>query len=187
MNKTLLSAALVATLGALAVVPAAYAAQNSTPDGTIQIIGLVAANTCTVNANGSGSTAGTVNLPTVYASNFSGAGSSTGKTGFNIAVSGCDNNLSTVTTYWSGSNINSTDGNLKNTATSGSNAEVRLRNSDNSAIVLGGTTPASQNSEVVNLNNGAATLNYSAEYYATAATTTTGKVGTSVSFTMVYQ
>ncbi|WP_329742282.1 fimbrial protein [Dyella sp. A6] len=190
MNKTLLSTTLAAfaiASGMLAYSPMARAVQNSSPDGTITFNGLVVANTCTVNANGSGSTGGTVTLPTVYTSSLAAAGATAGDTAFNISVSGCDKNLSNVTTYWSGTNVN-TNGRLTNLASS-NNVDVQLLNSgDTSSDVINlNGAQGSQNSKTVNLDStGAATLNYYARYYATAAATS-GKVNTSVSFTMVYQ
>ena len=64
MNKTLLSAALIAGFGIAAFVPqAAHAAST----GTINFSGKVYADTCTVNVNGAGAT---VVLPTVATSAF---------------------------------------------------------------------------------------------------------------------
>lgn len=181
LKHTLLAAGLAIVCGAIA--PTALAVQGGSPDGTITINGLVVANSCVVNANGTGTNNATVTLPTVYTGALSAAGNVAGKTGFSISVSGCDPNLSNVSTYWSGANVQ-TDGNLKNTAAT-NNVEVQLLNAGGTAMTLNGAQ-GSQGSQVVSLSGGAATLNYSAQYYATAAATP-GRVGSTVSFTLVYQ
>lgn len=185
VKPTLLATALAVACGAMALIPpAAQAVQNPSKDGTITINGLVVANSCTVNANGTGSSNATVTLPTVYTGALNAAGVTAGKTAFSIAVTGCDLNLSNVSAYWSGANIVAGDGNLKNTSAT-NNVEVQLLNGDSSVINLAGAQ-GSQNSKAVSLSGGAATLSYYAQYYATAAATP-GKLNTNVDFTLVYQ
>ena len=77
------------------------------------------------------------------------------------------------------------DGNLKNATGTATGVEVQLLNSDFSNINLAGAA-GSQNSAQATLSSGAATLNYYAQYYATAAAGA-GSVATSVQFTMLYQ
>ncbi len=185
LKTTLLATALAVACGSLAfIAPAAHAVQNPSKDGTITINGLVVANSCVVNANGTGSGNATVTLPTVYTGALNAAGATAAKTAFSIAVTGCDTNLSNVSAYWSGANIVAGDGNLKNTGAP-NKVEVQLLNSDSSAINLAGAQ-GSQNSQVINLSGGGATMNYYAQYYATAAATP-GKVNTGVDFTLAYQ
>lgn len=189
MSKRLLSAALIAGLG-LAFVPGAHAANsvsNSTPDGVINITGTVVAQTCKVDGNSFGtSDTITVGLPTVLTSNLASAGAVAGQKPFAINITGCDSALSTVQTYFSGSNIDSTTGNLANSGTAG-NVQVQLLNSDNSAIDLSGADATAQNSKVANLDSsGNATLQYVAQYIANGAAAGAGDVNTSVQFTMVY-
>lgn len=184
LKHTLLVAGLTVACGAMAIPQAARAVQNPTKDGTITINGLVVANSCVINANGTGSSNATVTLPTVYTGALGAAGVTAGKTAFSIAVTGCDTNLKNVSAYWSGANIVTGDGNLKNTAAT-NNVEVQLLNADSSTINLGGVQ-GSQSSQTVTLSSGGATLNYYAQYYATAAATP-GTVNTSVDFTLVYQ
>src|SRR6185437_5701260 len=134
---TLLATALAVACGALALAPTA----NAATDGTISITGKVIAPTCSV----SNATAGnlSVTLPTVLTSAFSGTkGSTTGATPFDLALTGCPTNPSgvQVAAQFSGTGINATDGNLTNTAASGSNVEVQLTNSAGTAINLN-TTP----------------------------------------------
>lgn len=184
LKHTLLAVGLAAACATLA--PAALAAQGSTPDGTITINGLVAANTCAVAVTGG--SGNTITLPTVFNTNLSAAGATAGNTPFSINLSGCDKNLTSVYTWWTGGNVVPGDGNLKNTLTTNNatNVEVRLLNGDSSVINLAGGQGA-QNSKSATFSGQAATLNYIAEYYALAGGATPGQVSTSVSFTLVYQ
>lgn len=193
INKLLLSTALIAAFGAAALAPQTARAttnnsvSNGSPDGTITITGQVIAQTCKVDGASAGSTdTKTVPLPDVLSSQLAATGDTAGDTGFSIAVTGCDLALSNVHTYFTGSNI-ATDGRLSNgTAGSATGVEVQLLNKDGSAIALH-SADGSQSSEVVTLASGAATLEYTARYYASSNTVGAGSVNTSVAFTMVYQ
>ncbi|GLQ93922.1 fimbrial protein [Dyella acidisoli] len=176
MKKTFLTAALLAVCS-LAVAPA-FAS-----DGTITITGKVVANTCTFNVNGSGSASSTVQLPVVFTTALNAAGAVAGKTPFTIAVTGCDSNLTSVQEQFGGSNIDATTGNLKNTA-SGNNVEVQLLAGTGAGTVMNLSTGT--NSPVGTLSGGAVTLNFQAQYYATAAATS-GLVSTTVTYTTQYQ
>lgn len=184
MQRTLLAIA-IAACGAVAL--NAQAASNPGPDGTINITGKVIAQTCQVNANGSGNSSGNVTLPDVFTTNLASAGAIAGNTPFTIVVSNCDASLQTVQAFWSGSNVSAADGNLTNTAAGGSNVEVQLLNASSAVMPLNGANATAQNSQVVNLSGGGATMNYSAQYLAKSAAATAGAVTTSVQFTMIYQ
>lgn len=181
MNKTLLSAALVATLGALAVVPAAHA----TNTGTIQISGKVLQDTCTVTVNGGAGN--TVTLTPVMASSLASSGSKAGATPFTLDLSNCDQNATKATlSFASGANNNSTDGNLKNSTSTGSagNVEVQLLagGTSGSAINVSNDT----NAPTIALSSGSGSTAMAAQYYATGAATP-GLVNTSASITFTYQ
>lgn len=187
LKPTLLATALAVAVGALALAAPSAHAVGSGPNGTVTIKGLVVGNTCTISSTPAGTGGNfTVTLPTVYTTALNGAvGKTAGQTGFSIAVAGCDTNLSNVSAYWSGTNI-AADGNLTNTAAT-NNVEVQLLNNDKSSIDLSKAS-GSQNSQVVGLDaTGGATLNYYAQYYATATTVASGAVNTTVEYTLVYQ
>ncbi len=184
--KTLALTAAIAATGLFAA--AANADQFSGPDGTITINGQVVAQTCQVDGNATGSADNKiVNLPNVLATALASTGSTAGDTSFNIAVTGCDASLSSVQTYFSGSNINAS-GRLVNTAASpaAGNVEVELLNSSNASMNLSAANATAQGSQSVNLSGGAATLTYTARYYATAAASA-GAVKSTVDFTLIYQ
>jgi major type 1 subunit fimbrin (pilin) len=178
-NKSLLSAALIAAIGAAALASPVYAT-----DGTINITGKVISSTCQING-GASPAAINVALPNVATTSLNTAGAVAGRTPFNIALTGCGS-LTKATTFFEPGPTVLADGNLKNTAASGaSGVEVQLLNSDFSAINLAGAAGA-QNSATANINGGAATLSYYAQYYANAAAGA-GNVTSSVQFTMLYQ
>ena len=83
MNKTLLSAALIAGFGIAAFAPQAARAS----DGTITFNGKVLSSTCTVS-NASGGIV-TVTLPDVPYTAFTGTGSTAGLKAFSLNLTGC--------------------------------------------------------------------------------------------------
>lgn len=184
MNKTLLSTALVATLGALAFMPAAKAA--TAIDGTININGQVVASTCTVSVNG-GSNTGTVTLKPAPVASLSAAANTYGDMPFTIGVTGCDASLNgkTVTPFWSGANINA-NGRLNNTTGTATNVNVQLMNGDDATAINLSGAEGNQGTTGVAVASGAATMTYYARYYATGAATA-GSVTSSVNYTLIYQ
>lgn len=178
LNKSLLTSALIAAFAVAAIAPAAHAA-----DGTINITGTINSSTCKINGVNSPATVA-VTLPTVSTTALNAAGSVAGRTAFNLALSGCGA-LAKATTFFEPGPTVMADGNLKNATGTATGVEVQLLNNDFSAIALNGSASA-QNSQQVNLTGGAGTLNYYAQYFATAAAGA-GSVSTSVQFSMIYQ
>lgn len=183
MNKLLLTSALVASLGALAIMPSAHAATAT--DGTINISGQVVATTCTVAVNG-GSANGTVALKPAPTSALNAAAATYGDMPFTIGVTGCDSSLNgkTVTPYWSGTNINSA-GRLNNTGLA-TKVDLQLLNSDDTTAITLNGGEGNQGTTGVAVASGAATMTYYARYYATG-TATAGTVSSSVNYTLIYQ
>ena len=132
-----------------------------------------------------------VTLPGVNASSLSTTGQVGGRTGFNIAVTGCPSSVNSITTYFYGGNIDNTTGNLTNNG-SAKNVEVQLLNGSGgsaaalSPIDLTGAQATAQNSSVFNVSGGSATLNYFAQYIASGGAATAGSVSTSVTFIIAY-
>lgn len=173
MNKTLLSAALVAVVAAIGFAPTAQAA-----GGTITISGKVLADTCVVAVNGGS----TVALPTVMTGALNTVGAVAGATNFTVGLTGCDTNTTSATMAFSGSNINSGTGNLDNTAPSGSNVQVQLLNG---ASVI--NTSDNTNAPVIAVDNtGAGSTTMTAQYVAATAAASAGLVSSSVDFTLTY-
>lgn len=181
ISKTKLISA--AVLASAAIAPQfAFAA-----DGTITFTGLVTAQTCTINGNGSASNNFTVALPTVPASALAVVGQPAGTSPFNIALTGCTPASGNVHTFFEpGPTVNTATGNLIVAAGGAVNVEIRLKNGDASLIKLG-AADASQNSKSVAIAaDGTATLPYFAEYVGTGAVTA-GAANSSVMYTLIYQ
>ena len=189
MNKTLLSAALIAGFGIVAFAPQAA---RAAADGTITIKGQVVAQTCKVDTNTFGTPdLKTVTLPLVLAPALSTVGNTAGTTPFNIVLAGCDSSLTSAQTFFSGGDINAASGNLINPA-GATGVEVQLLDNNTATptvMLLNLATPTAQKSGVVTLvtsgTTKGATLNYSARYIATAAVSP-GAVSSTVQFTMIY-
>ncbi|HEY0200055.1 MAG TPA: fimbrial protein [Rhodanobacter sp.] len=180
MNKTLLSAALIAGFGVAALAPQTAKAV----DGTINITGNITASTCKINGVDSPATIA-VTLPTVSTTSLNAAAAVAGRTPFAIALSECGALTKAATFFEPGPTVMA-DGNLTNATGTATGVEVQLLNAaDFSAIALNGAS-GSQNSTQATLTDGAGTLSYYAQYYATAAAGA-GTVATSVQFTMLYQ
>ncbi|BFI97347.1 MAG: hypothetical protein RSP_28570 [Rhodanobacter sp.] len=183
MNKTLLSTAFVATLGALALVPAAHAAANS---GTIQINGKVVADTCKLNVNGTQN--GTVTLPTVTTATLNAAaGTTAGATAFNLSLSGCDASATAASLNFTTGSNNASDGNLTNTGTAGANVEVQLLNGGIGGSVINVGTNANAPSNVALTSGASGNIAMAAQYYTKATSVTAGSVSTSATVTFSYQ
>ena len=179
MNKTLLSAALIAGFGIAAFAPqAAHAAST----GTINFTGKVYADTCAISVNAGAAVA----LPVVATSAFAatvGTPLTSSATNFSIALSACDTNLVSGKVAFNGTNIDASTGNLKNSLTSNnSNVEIQLLNS--SAAVINTSTNA--NAPTIALASGAGSTQLTAQYITTATATTAGMVSSSVGFTLTY-
>ncbi len=177
MNKTLLSAALVAVIAATAFAPTAQAANS----GTINFSGKVLADTCTVAVNGGS----TVTLPTVMTAAFgSTAGTVAGATPFVIGLSGCDTNTTTAQLrFTAGTNVDASTGDLKNATTSGgANVQIQLLNSSDAVI----NTSTNANAPDINVTAGAGSTQLTAQYISTATATTAGLVTSTVGFTLTY-
>lgn len=185
MNKLLLSAALIASIGAAALAPRTASAV----DGVINITGSVTTSTCKINGNTPGASNNiAVTLPNVSSTSLNTLGAVAGTTAFNIVLSGCGS-LTKATTYFEQGPTVLADGNLSNATGTATGVEVQLLNGDRSAIALNGATTA-QNSKQITLTgagNTGGTLPYFAQYYATNGTVGAGTVTTSVQFTMQYQ
>lgn len=185
MNKTLLSAALIAGFGVAAFAPQAAQAAAAT-GGTITFGGNVNTSTCSIN---SGTPNLTVTLPNTSTSSLSTAGAVAGNTGFNIALSGCSIAAAgNVTAYFSSTANVLSDGNLLNTGTASSGVEVQLLNSSAAVMDLSKATAALQKSSTapVTTSSTSATLAYSAQYYSPTGVIVPGAVASQVSYTVIY-
>lgn len=188
MNKTLLSAALIAGFGIAAFAPQAASAAAT---GTITFNGKVLSSTCSVGTVTGGSATGNnvaVTLPDVQSTAFTAQGSVAGLTPFALNLTGCPTTPSGVQVgaTFSGA-IDGTTGAIQNTSgASFSNAEVQLTNASGTALNLN-SQPAFGPVTATIAAAGTATLGYQAQYYQpTATAVTAGTVTAVVSYTLTY-
>jgi major type 1 subunit fimbrin (pilin) len=200
MNKTLLSAALIAGFGVAAFAPPAARAA-ATDSGTITIQGKVLSSTCSVNVNDSGSTSGTVTLPDVAMSalNANGTGAyAPSATPFTLALTGCPTTPAGVKVgaqfYSTNADTTTGNGTLQNSTGSAAGVEVQLLDGSNAPVTINNSASAyalTDNSNVTDqtaLSSGSATLDYTAQYYVTNLTTlAAGTVTTTVNYQINYQ
>jgi major type 1 subunit fimbrin (pilin) len=188
MNKTLLSAALIAGFGVAAFAPQAAQAVGANSGGTITITGAIAASTCNMLVNGVASP--TVVLPTTMTNALAIAGSTSGWTSVSMVLSACTTiaPYTTVTPFFSGANIDAGTGYLKNTG-SALNVEVALspNQSLTNVLTLAGTV-GNQGVASTSLSAaGGATYQLYAGYVAQAGGAGAGSVSTSVVYALNYQ
>lgn len=166
--------------GLIAVAIAPLMANAS--DGTITFKGEVTANTCTVKIN-DGAATNTVTLPTVTSSQLAAAGDTAAPTEVRIGLSECSTAVKSARAFFeAGPNVTAATNNLKNNGTA-TNVEVQLLTPSNAAIKIGDTSQRSD--AAVALASGSALLKYSAQYYATGASTA-GTLDTSVTYSIDY-
>ena len=176
MKKIILASSLI-VLG----MSSAFAA-----DGTITINGKVTASTCVINSDNPDFV---VTLPTVSTTVLADTATA-GRTPFTINLTGCTEATNVATYFEPGSTVDFATGRLNNTTTGGAaNVQVQLLGSNNAVIPVlagAGAGVTQTNSQVVATDgNGAAALNYYAEYYANGVVGA-GAVNTSVQYTVIY-
>ena len=183
MNKTLLSAALIASFGFAALAPNTARAS----DGTITFNGNVLSSTCSVGTVTGGSVTGSdvaVTLPDVQSSAFTGPGVTAGLTPFSLNLTGCPVTPSGVqvgATF--ATNIDAATGAITSTGTS--NVEVQLATPAGAGFDLN-SQPAF-GPVTATISGGTATLAYGAQYYQPSTTAITpGTVNASVTYTLTY-
>ncbi|WP_261288944.1 fimbrial protein [Serratia fonticola] len=178
MKKNLLTAALFTMAFSLSA--GALAA-----DGTINFQGVVNSTTCTLDT---GSQDLTVMLPSIKSSDFASANSAaTSPTvKFSLKATGCEaGTVSAAAVFATGGNVDVTNGNLNNTYTDGTDAQVRIYMED-------GTTPINlanfgeSTNNVGTVNGNDVTIDFHANYFSKNTTATPGLLRTSIQYSMQY-
>lgn len=155
---------------------------NTVQGGTVEFKGAVVDAACAVTADTANQV---VNLDQVTLSTFTGKDSvANQKTPFTIKLADCDvTTVNQAQVTFDGNAAAGEAGVLDNTAGAGNAAGVGIQifDKDGSALDLGTA------SQAVTLIKGDNTLNFSADYYQTAATATAGNVDTTATFNITYQ
>ncbi|EPF6317825.1 fimbrial protein [Enterobacter cloacae] len=180
------------SMAAITFMAAVTAPAYSASTGTITFEGLLTDTTCDVDIGGSGPSA-TVTLPTVSINELTAPGQVTGRTVFNMNLSGCTvatGGPSTVATYFQpGPNVNLSTGRLiNNGGTAGNNVSLQLLDavSNTYNVINVGSTDQVDDAAYIDISGGTATLPYAVEYYAENATTP-GTVTSSVVYNLMYK
>ncbi|MFK0309767.1 fimbrial protein [Pseudomonas sp. NPDC090233] len=149
--------------------------------GDISFDGHVDAPTCVING-GNGTLP--VTLPNVNASLLSRAGQTAGQTPFQLNLSNCSPGITRVSTHFSPGATISPEGRLIVDAGGSENVQLELLNDQQRPMNLAGAK-GQQNSQVVQIVNGNATLRYAVRYYSTGGTTP-GTVASRVQYALDY-
>lgn len=161
---------------ALGLLAAAQIHSATASDGSVTFTGLIKNQTCTANSP-------TVILPEIGTGSLSTAAQVAGATRFTIDLTDCAPATGNVYAYFEqGANVNA-NGRLNNTGAA-TNLEVQLLDSVDQPMNLGSADQTSS-AITVPVNNGTASLPYTARYYATG-TVEGGSVASSVTFSIVY-
>jgi len=165
------------------VVSALFASQAFAVSGnTITFQGEVTTDTCSVTINGSDAKP-VVLLPTVSVDALKVGGATTGNTTFELDVTGCSaKDDSTIYAEFIGNNV-STNGNLKNMATTNpaGKVEIRIIKADESAFNFS----TKQTDKLTPLKSGATNATYTAQYYADGQATA-GAVEATLQYAISY-
>lgn len=178
MNKLLK----LSTVSAMSIASLFVVAAASATDGTITISGKVQDASCDAILTGNAGT-NTLTLPTVSKTTLAAPASVAGRTSFGFDLTGCPVS-GKVRSYFESTNVDPSTGSLMNNAvTPAGNVQVQILD-DVSGVAI--DLRDNTNNSWIDLTTGAATLNYSAQYIATAAATA-GDVETQLVYTLQYQ
>ena len=171
---------LVSSIGLVVLSSSVFAA-----DGTIDFTGSITANTCTIDGSTT-STTKTVDLGSVPASALSTVGQTAGNKSFSFVLTNCSSSATKVATRFE-SLVASPEGYLSLTGAGSTgvaeNVQVGIYDAAGELQPVNGVIPTTS---YVDLDNGDATLNYTAAYYATGVATP-GDANAQVSYTLSYQ
>ncbi|EBP9972603.1 F17 fimbrial protein [Salmonella enterica subsp. enterica] len=155
-------------------------------DGTINFVGKVVDQTCSVKA---GTDNLTVTLPTVSKTALDADTKTASLTPFSIQLTGCATgkaDAGTVKAYFEpNATTDFNTGNLTNTGTA-QNVQIQLLNANGTTPIKLGQDISAQNVSGEAINGGDVTLRYNAQYYATGAADA-GDVAATVNYTVAYE
>jgi len=183
VKKVLASIAAIGLIGIAA--PAAHA-----QDGTINFTGTLLQQTCEVS---SGEKTLSVKLPNVPIGmlNTGGGAGTIGDTSFEIHVEKCNASPNTVTAVFMSDNV-TPEGRLANATPAGNggaeNVWLELTDNDGRMIKVNDDADQKANGTYATIAGGAATLKYTAKYYAdpSAGAVTAGTITGTVTYTFAY-
>ena len=151
----------------------AYAA-----DGTISFTGKITATACSVSTSGNSVTMGSISTNA-----FGSSGDTAAAKAFNIVLTGCPSDSTTVNVRFDGTRDTANSSILALTSGTGvaSNVGIALYESDGSTLI-----PLNTDSAQKTLVSGNNTLPYVAKYMSTASSVGAGKADAVAYFTIIY-
>lgn len=166
---------LMIAVAGISAAPTVFAAGT----GKVTFNGKLIQETCQINA---GDDDKTVTLPTISAQSLTAAGQTAGSTMFDISVSNCPGDLTSVAAHFETTHMDPDTRNATNQATTSPAGLVQVQLLDRD-----GTTPIllGSSGSPVTITGGAATMSYGGQYYATGQTTA-GNVMAVVNYTLAY-
>lgn len=156
MCKNKLSAWLIGAF-AFGVVPSVFAVDS----GKVTFTGKIIEDTCDVNVNNMGNN-GTVTFSDLYPSVF-GADDAVGESqAFDIALTGCDTNISNINIKFDGTRVANKGEEVLQTTGTATNVGIRLLDWSDTAVKFDGSDPATGSDKTLGAA-GEATFSYTAK------------------------
>lgn len=152
--------------------------------GTINISGRIVEDSCLVTLAGGAGGASSLTLPAVSQESLTRVGATAGATPMNMALSDCPAQAS-VRAWFEPVNVDRNTGNLANLATirPAANVQVQITDGKNRRAI---DLRDSHNNLYATVNEGGATLDYSAQYISVGGAATTGNVESHLIYTVEY-
>ncbi|WP_433886561.1 fimbrial protein [Pseudomonas vranovensis] len=151
-------------------------------DGLIDFTGSISGTTCTING-GPGGQNFTIPMGAAHTSEFTTAGSIAQPRPFEISLTNCvaGSTGEVDIQFLGGANVQNGRLNMDAGPNSATGVQYQLLNQAGVPIIIGGVE-GGQNTVRVELVDGAATLRYTSQYYASAATVTPGAANSRVQY-----
>ncbi|MEX2943649.1 fimbrial protein [Serratia fonticola] len=172
-------------VGVLTAITLGFATSALAIDGTVTFEGIVNDTTCTLTTDSQNMA---VLLPSVTSADFTGADAAATipAVKFSLSAAGCDAGaVSASVLFATGGNVDSTNGNLNNSVSGGTDAQIRIYKAD-------GTTPINlanfgeSASNIGNISGESVSIDFYANYFSKNAKPTAGVLKTSIQYSMEY-
>lgn len=169
-------------LFAFSVVPSVFAVDT----GTVTFTGKIIEDTCDVNVNNMGAN-GTVTFSDLYPSAF-GADDAEGESqAFDIALTGCDTNISNINIKFDGTRVANKGEEVLQATGSATNVGIRLLDWSNAAVKFDGSEPLTGSDKQLG-TTGETTFSYTAKVVQVGdAAPTAGTYTAEATYSLIYR
>ncbi|AOI68784.1 fimbrial protein [Burkholderia ubonensis] len=176
MKAKRMPSGLAAVLLSLLATAAAHAQTATT--GTINFNGSITDVPCEIDT---AATSSNVPMAKVFANDFSGVGSTTGTTSFQIVLKNCGTSTTGATVLFAGTTDATNTTALQTTVGGASGVALQLVDDTGTPISIGSSSKA------YTIAEGDNTFNFAARYIATSATVTGGAANATALFALTYK